>query len=230
VEGIARIMEYQPNVEVIILDDAFQNRRLTPTVNILLTTFKRPFFEDHLLPFGLLRESRNGAKRADIILVTKTPKNIDKMAMDATKKSIQKYHPTIPLSAIFFTRMIYQKPIALWGKPTNKLPHHLLLITGIATPLYLKEYLIDKGHKVTHLIFKDHHWFSYRDVVNIANTFQSFTEHEKVIVTTEKDSVRFMDNPWNFILLDLPMVYIPIEMTFLDKKQFDLFQNKIRGN
>ena len=216
-EAISQLMQYRPTIKVILLDDAFQDRSILPTLNILLTTLHNPFFKDHLLPLGLLREPRKEARRANMIIITKNIKNPGKSTVAKLKTSIKRYHPTLGTTELFFTRIIYKSPIRMWGQPLDRLPTALLLVTGIANPLYLQQYLTHKGHEVTHLTFNDHHWFSYKDMLKIANTFQTLNEVDKAIVTTEKDYVRFIENPWKDSLTSFPMLYIPITIDFLEE-------------
>ncbi|WP_419241259.1 tetraacyldisaccharide 4'-kinase [Cardinium endosymbiont of Nabis limbatus] len=224
VKGVAKVMEYRPSVEVILLDDAFQHLRLTPHLNILLTTFHQPFFKDNLLPFGRLREPRKGASRADIVLVTKSPPNLSQSTIDAIKTEIQKYH-TKKVS-IFFTHTVYHNPIAMESGQKNKLPSVLLLVTGIADPLPLRIYLETNGHKVTHLIFPDHHWFNDADIVKMIRLFHRLSHSDKAIVITEKDYVRLTAHRWMQLLAPLPVFYIPIEISFAQDTQ-ETFEAKI---
>lgn len=223
-KGVAKIMEYRPNMAVILLDDAFQHLRLTPDLNILLTTFHRPFFKDHLLPLGRLRESRKGASRADIILVTKTPANLPPSKMGPIQIAIQKYHTKAV--AIFFSHIIYHPPIRMSNRKQTSLPTTLLLVTGIADPLPLRNYLASNGHQITHLAFPDHHWFSAADASAITRLFHSLSDSDKAIVTTEKDYVRLIDLPWRKLLSPLPIFYIPMEMGFTQETQ-TIFETKI---
>ncbi|CDG49739.1 tetraacyldisaccharide 4'-kinase [Cardinium endosymbiont of Bemisia tabaci] len=216
-KGIDKIMEYKPDIEVILLDDAFQQLCLMPHLNILLTTFHQPFFRDHLLPLGRLREPRKGASRADIILVTKSPTNLSPLKMEAVKASIQPYcTKSIP---IFFTDIIYHNPIIIGNRKTDRLPIVLLLVTGIATPLPLRNYLETNGHKITHLIFPDHHWFTYADISKIISVFNGLSHTDKAMVTTEKDYVRFIGHDWIKPLAQLPIFYIPMEIRFIQETE-----------
>ncbi len=226
VQGIHQIMLHRPGTTVVLLDDAFQHRRIKPTLNILLTTFHAPFFKDDVLPLGNLREPRKGAARADIILVTKSPKDVADGVKESFFKGIQKYHPNLERSSIFFTHILYKNPICVWSKTEGQLPHSLLLVTGIAQPWPLRDHLMDKGHSVIHLAFPDHHWFRYKDIVQIVSVFQSLNSTAKAMVTTEKDSVRFQYNHWQTLLTKFPMFYIPITVEFSKTDQL-AFEEKL---
>lgn len=224
VKGIAQIMEYRPEVEVVLLDDAFQHLSLTPHLNIVLTSFHQPFFKDHLLPFGRLREPRKGVSRADIVLVTKSSPNLTQATMDPIKTAIQTYHTNSV--SIFFTHTIYHDPIAVGSFKGAKLPTVLLLVTGIADPLPLQNHLENNGHKVTHLDFPDHDWFSDGDVHTIIHLFHRLGHPDKAIVTTEKDYVRLINHHWRKLLCVLPIFYIPIEIGFAQEAK-EAFDRKI---
>lgn len=226
VQGVDQIMHHRPSTTVVLLDDAFQHRCIKPALNILLTTFHTPFFKDDVLPLGNLREPRKGAARADLILVTKSPKDVTDCVKERFYKGIQKYHPNLERSSIFFTHILYKNPVCIWSKTEHQLPHSLLLVTGIAQPLPLRDYLIDNGHSVIHLAFPDHHWFCYNDIIQIVNVFHSLNSTAKAIVTTEKDSVRFQYNHWQTLLAKLPMFYIPITVGFNKTDQLT-FEAKI---
>lgn len=223
-KGIEKIIAYRPTVEVILLDDAFQQLSLTPHLNILLTTFHQPFFKDHLLPLGRLREPRKSASRADIVLVTKSPPNLTPSKMEAIKAAIAPYYTNA--ASIFFTHIVYHDPIAMGDRKEDRLPIMLLLVTGIADPLPLRTYLETNGHKVTHLVFQDHHWFNYDDILKIIRVFDKLGHLAKAIVTTEKDYVRLIDHHWIKLLSPLPMFYIPMEIRFAQETQKS-FETKI---
>ncbi|MCL4162822.1 UNVERIFIED_CONTAM: hypothetical protein GTU68_021639, partial [Idotea baltica] len=111
--AIQKIISHNPPNEIVILDDAYQHRRVKPQLNILLNDFNRPFYKDYVLPAGRLRESRKHANRADIIIVTKCPKGLNSMEMEGIERQIKRYsQPQVP---IFFTGIKYLKPQRLFG-------------------------------------------------------------------------------------------------------------------
>ncbi|MDD9139857.1 MAG: tetraacyldisaccharide 4'-kinase [Candidatus Cardinium sp.] len=211
IQGIAHITSYRPDVEIVLLDDAFQCRSIIPHVNILLTTFHRPFFTDHLLPLGRLREPQAASKRADIIIVTKCPSNLTKKNMTELQGTLQTYAS----SAIFFTYIRYHKAVNIWSHQSVKIPPTLLLVTAIADPWPLYSHLKRAGYNVLHLAFPDHHWFKYKDIVHIINRFHALQRVDKAIITTEKDRARLIDQSWTGLLTAFPILYIPIEVGFL---------------
>ena len=215
VAGISNLVENrEPNV--VLLDDAFQHRKVKGSFYILLTKYDDLFINDFLLPTGNLRESRVGAKRADVILVTKCPENLPKEAQNRIKEKLKKFN-----KKVFFTSISYKdKVIGASEIPVLELNNfEVLLITGIANPLPLTKYLKDLNVTFQHLKFGDHHHFSENEIKDIQNRFKEMSS-SKIILTTEKDYVRLLDK-----INDL--YYLPIETTFLneDNKAFNLLIN-----
>ena len=227
--GIETIMAHKPTIEVILLDDAFQQLSIMPHLNILLTTFDQPFYQDALFPLGRLREPKTGIERADLLLVTNTPSDATPFAISQIKSSIHTYHSTSKTLPVLFTQILYHHPISIGYQKTAQLPHVLLLVTGIANPLPFRKYLEKNGHHIIHLPFPDHHWFQYSDIINMITIFHSITAKQKAIVTTEKDSIRLIGRPWTNQLYPLPIFYIPIEITFqpADQRILEAHINKI---
>jgi len=146
VHGVDRILQEYPETEVIILDDAFQHRRITPGYSILLSDFDRLFVRDHMLPYGNLRENKVNMRRADIILITKSPENISPIQRRLIVKEVDKS----PYQNLYFTSFKYDPPVPVFEthKHENTKSHisetngcGIVLITGIANPQPLKEYL-----------------------------------------------------------------------------------------
>lgn len=165
---------------VILLDDAFQHRYLQRDCNILLTAYHRLYTRDHVLPFGRLRESRKGVRRADIIIVTKCPANLSTEEAEAIRKELA----PLPSQYLFFSAIEYAE------LPTEVMTAgHTSLITGIAHPEPLLEHLASQGIKVIkHLRYPDHHRFSNADLATIRKLQQP-------VLTTEKDAARLPNVP-----------------------------------
>ncbi|KAA9346114.1 tetraacyldisaccharide 4'-kinase [Adhaeribacter soli] len=217
-EGIIKIQELKPEAEVIILDDAFQHRAVTPTLNLLITDFFRRFDTDFMLPTGLLREPRCGAKRADAVLVSKCPENLAANEREAIKNSIRKY--TKPGTPVFFTTYKYGSPVG-FGKPVVP-GKKIMLVTGIANPEPLIRYLLEQNYTIiSHLNWPDHHHYTAADLEKIRNTLEQLPE-ECSIFTTRKDAVKLMRPDFGFYVEKLPFFYLPIEVAFLaDQPQFE---------
>ena len=211
--GIRRLKRRHADLDVVVLDDAFQHRRIKPGLSILLTQADRLYVEDQLLPLGRLREPAEGSLRANIVVVTKCPKGmqpIDQRIIDT------KLH-VLPAQTLVFTRMKYLDWDAVFdpnGNKPNK-PNKVLLVTGIAQPQYLVEHMQESAAAVCSLTFPDHHVFSEKDIRRIRETFEQ--EHCDLIVTTEKDAVRLRECR-SFPEELKPRVFAqPIETEFLQK-------------
>jgi len=238
VHGVEEIMKTHPEISVIILDDGYQHRRITPGLSILLSDFNNLMINDHMLPYGNLREAKHNMSRADIILITKSPENISPIQRRIIVGDINKK----PYQNLYFTSLSYKEPIPVFeNKGNNEHPFSsgkvsdkgLLLVTGIANPALLAEYLGKKADEIIHLSFGDHHNFTMNDIEKISNIYNTLKSPLKYIITTEKDSVRLRE----FINIAEPIrsviYYIPIGIWFLndDKNEFDnLIVDYVRKN
>lgn len=217
-----------PGTEVIILDDAFQHRYVKPGMNILLVDYHRPICEDALLPAGRMREPESGKSRAHIVIVTKCPEDITPMDLRVLSKQMELY----PYQQLYFTTLTYGKLYPLFTaehavslKETGK-DQHILLVTGIASPAKLIQDLSPYNEHIDSLAFSDHHDFTAKDMELIKKRFMKLPEGKRMIITTEKDSVRLAAHP----LMDealKPYIYVlPIEVSFLQDQQ-ELFNSNI---
>lgn len=211
--AIPNLMDEHPEIQTIVLDDAFQHRRVKPSLNILLTDYNRLFFKDYLLPSGRLRESRYGVKRADVIIVTKCPLAINGEEMMAIQKSITNYVS----KPIFFTSIRYGSPVS-FGRKDAELKDNVVLLTGIANTLTLEKHVAKSFKTVEHLKFKDHHVYKLDDIKQIAAKCKS----ECIVMTTEKDMVKMISPEFNDMINALPIFYLPIQTVFIkDGEDFD---------
>ena len=193
--GIKTLRNLQKQPEVILLDDAFQHRKVKAGLNILLTTYNNPFYSDIVLPTGNLREPKIGKKRAQIIIVTKCPEltEIEK------SKMVSKINPK-PHQHVFFSTIRYSNTVIGLNKesPLESLSK-FTLITGIANAKPLVDYLRMQELEFNHIEFKDHHDFSEKEISDIAK--------QDLIITTEKDYMRLKDVD----TLKDKLFYLPIE-------------------
>jgi tetraacyldisaccharide 4'-kinase len=225
--GVLYLLHFLPETDVILLDDAFQHRALNAGLNILITDFEKPYFEDALLPFGELREPAKGAERAQIIIVSKCPATI---TTEQKKKIIESIaRPTIP---VFFTTISYSKIYNAQTKEELDLPlksYEVLLVTGIAKPKNIYNHLESEKISFSNLQFADHHKFTKKDIQRISEKFDTFTTSKKIILTTEKDYARMIEHPE---FKKLPVYCLPVAVEFLEnKEQFDqLIINYVRAN
>lgn len=205
IEGISKAIQVY-NPDIVVLDDAFQHRYVKPSFQILLSTYNKPYYEDFILPAGNLREARSGKKRADIVVVSKCPDNLDE---DTAKKISRKLK--VDPRPIFFSSLTYELPQNHVGEPLDA-QFNLVLVIGIAKPApFIKKIESDFTNISTVLKFSDHHSFSDKDLAEMKRLLD---EDDKArIITTEKDWVRLIG------LLDKNYLdrifYLPIKVKIL---------------
>lgn len=214
VRGIQKLVQTVPDLDIILLDDAFQHRYVKPGINILLIDYSRPLYNDHILPLGWLREPAKERYRADVILITKSPQKIapidKRLMMDKLALS--------PNQHVFFTSIQYLEPKPLLGgnEPVtfNKLaenPYSILLVAGIANPDPLIAEMTRHSQNIKQVLFPDHHDFTQDDLKKIQDEFESLPGENKIVVTTEKDMARLKEITY----LDFRhWYYIPVKITF----------------
>lgn len=215
-EGIQRLQDLDERPDVILLDDAFQHRRVQPTVSILLTDRHRLYSTDWLMPMGRLRESRKGHRRADIVIVTKCTE----AAVNEFQKG--KLHTNLklePQQQLYFSRIKY-------GKLSNGISldqlkdYSVLLITGIANPQPLEEEL-GKYTDFNSMRFGDHHNFTQADITGIRQAYEALEGSQRLIVTTEKDYTRLAP-----LLHTESLCSLPIEVEIMNGEQAE-FEDRI---
>ncbi|PZD76778.1 tetraacyldisaccharide 4'-kinase [Mesonia sp. K7] len=181
--GIENLQKEFPNLELIILDDAFQHRQVTAGFQILLTAYDSLYCDDFLLPTGNLREPKSGAKRADVIVVTKVPDALN----EGEKNNIKNKLKLEANQELFFSQIAYAD---FFKNTTQQLDfaslHKFTLVTGIANPKPLVKFLEQQNFTFEHMAFSDHHHFSEKEI-------QGLKKHNK-IVTTEKDFMRLQNH------------------------------------
>lgn len=218
--GVESLQNLTLPPELILLDDAFQHRYVKPGLNILLTDYFYPYWADTLLPVGNLRDSKSQVKRADIVIVTKTPNSISPIKKRIIKTELNLF----PYQNLFFTTIQYGDLVSL-GENTVAFDssYSVLLLTGIAKPQHLKHYLKSKFSEIKSIIFPDHHAFKDSDASEILKAYDSIPNPKKMVVTTLKDAVRLKDNRIFAQLSSLPIFYQAIQVGFLcddDEQEF----------
>jgi len=194
VHGIETLTHQLPDLDVILLDDAFQHRYVKPGINILLVDYHRLIIYDELLPAGRLREPLKGKDRADIVIITKCPKDLKPMDYRVLTKAMDLY----PYQQIYFTMLEYGKltPMCKGKGQLNFLEdlskHNVLLLTGIASPRQMKEDISPFAAHLSSLSFPDHHDFKPKDIERINSEFDTLPS-PKCIITTEKDAARIVE-------------------------------------
>ncbi|MCF8364974.1 MAG: tetraacyldisaccharide 4'-kinase [Bacteroidales bacterium] len=224
--GIMKVMEIVPQTDVVLLDDAFQHRAVKPGLSILLTDFHNLYPEDYLFPVGKLREFRRGARRADIIVITKTAKVLSPITV---RRIIGLIKPR-EHQRVYFSYISYDTLKPLPGSDT-KLPagqiNSALLFAGIANIYPLKEHVLLMTNQLDTLTFSDHHNYSGNDFRKIRTKFENILSQNKIIITTEKDAMRIAIPKIHDELAGLPIFYIPITAKIHKEFRAD-FNNQIK--
>ncbi|MBT2557635.1 tetraacyldisaccharide 4'-kinase [Hymenobacter sp. ISL-91] len=215
VAGIRRLLAEVPALTAVVLDDAYQHRRVRPTVNILLTEQQRPFYNDFVLPAGRLRESRSGAARADAVVITKCPPDLSAAARATIMAQVHRYaRPEVP---VLFSAYDYGPPVPVSGTAAGRMAvpvvgSEVVLLTGIAQPGPLLAHLVAAGYCVNHHArFADHHAFTPTEIAALAAQCQP----GQCVLTTQKDAARLQEPALAASVADLPVFYIPITVRFL---------------
>ena len=225
--GIENIIHDRKDTDVILLDDAFQHRYVKPGINILLVDYHRLIIYDKLLPAGRLREPLSGKNRADIVIITKCPKDLKPMEFRVLTKSMDLY----PYQSLFFSTIDYDTLYPLFNKEENKITKqqlkgkNVLLVSGIASP---KQIIVDIKKYVTSitpLSFADHHQFSSKDAERINQAFANI-KGNKIIITTEKDATRLEDIEGLDDDVKSHIYVLPIKVRFM-LNQENVFNDKI---
>lgn len=218
-EAIPQLLHDKPDTEVIILDDAFQHRAIRAGLNILLTDYNNLFTRDFYLPTGDLRDLRSQYKRADIIIVTKCN---PELPVAEKQKIIDEINP-LKGQIVLFTAIQYGKPYHIINRKEFELTAdtEVLLVSGIANPRPLKEWLEENSKMYQLLQYSDHHIFSIDDLKDIRRKFELLEGRDKIILTTEKDAVRLIK--FSQEIKDWPLYVIPVRHDFLfeEATQFD---------
>jgi tetraacyldisaccharide 4'-kinase len=214
--GIPKLLIHNPELESILLDDAFQHRSVKPGLNILLTDYSRLFTRDFLLPSGNLREWRGSYKRADIIIVTKCPEDI---TQEEKQLLIEEIKPQ-KHQRIFFSKYLYGNPYYIFNTSQRIVltdDIDVLLVSAIANTDYLNSYLETKVNSVRNVEYEDHHDFSNHDVSRIKLIFDNMNSQKKLILTTEKDAMRLHRHRNYLIENKVPIFTLPAHVSFLNE-------------
>lgn len=223
VEGVRRLMDMDIKPDVILLDDAFQHRRIKPGYNILLTDYHSLYSKDHLTPVGNLRDIKSEARRANVIIVTKCPVVIDPY----TKRNIIESLKPKPYQKVLFSHISFDdlEPLNETAKAKDLAQcRSIFMFCGIANPYPLEDYLKRKTNTLSTIIFNDHHSFTKENINAILEGFNNVIGKNKIAVTTEKDTMR-LTNSLN-LFENIPLFSIPIKVRF-HEDDGDIFNKEI---
>ncbi len=222
--AIPRLLMEDQETQVVLLDDAFQHRAVKPGLNILLTEYSNLFTRDFLLPAGRLREWRSAYERADVIVVTKCPPEMEPGKREALISELN----LLPHQKIYFSYYEYGTPYYLFN-PRFVAPlqedRDVLLVSAIARADYLKSYVSEKAGAVYTMEYADHHFFDESDLYDIEKSFKNVIKPDRqtMMLTTEKDAMRLELHKKFIVENKLPVFVLPVEVQFHfgEKPQFD---------
>ncbi len=231
-KGIREMMRINPEINLIILDDAFQHRYVKPKVNIVLVDYTRPPYNDQMLPLGTLREPVRRLLDCDFVVVTKCPSSLTPMNQRVVKQNLDLY----PSQGLFFSNIRYADPVPVFPIRNPQLPQlswlqpddTLLCVTGIANAKPLVKYLRRFAAQVKVIHYDDHHYFSRNDFADIFDIYDSLEGRRKFIITTEKDSVRIINNAYYPPTMRHCIYYIPIKVGFLEQDNHDFISDVVK--
>ena len=197
------------NIDYVIMDDAYQNHSFEKYINILVSSYNKPFFDDYIFPMGMLRESREGAKRANILIFSNCPEdmNADERSF-LINKSLKYLNHGIP---VLFSNTNYLKPVKIFG---SKLCKKAVVISSIAYPKKFFDYVHSEYDVIKQIEFDDHHEYTENEV----HTIKDILDDNISLIMTEKDAVKICE--FSNILGPYSVYYIPIQINFL-------FNNKL---
>lgn len=212
-EGMDRLFQENKPPQVVLLDDAYQHRKIKPGLNILLTDYYSLYSDDHLVPAGNLRDIKKAAQRAEIIVVTKSPNVITPYY----RRDVENKLKPLPHQKVFYSYIEY-----LDFQPLSKISHEMdikeaktvLLLCGIANTYSLEDHIKRKYNTISKIKFNDHHNFTEKDVDMIIDKYNNTIGKNKVIVTTEKDAMRLINTSFINKFDDIPVFTIPIKIKF----------------
>lgn len=209
--------------DFIVLDDAFQHRKIQPNLNILLTDYHHPFYDDFVLPAGNLRENRFGAQRADIVIVTKCPE----VLRPNQKKDIFDNIRSYTEAKVLFSTISYDNLTGVFSQEIlekNQQFEHCIALTGIAkSDLFVKK-VRNICEQVQHHKYADHYDFQEIDIKELISYFEQINQQNKAIICTEKDAIRLLK--FEHLLKNIPIFYWPIEIA-LNEKDTQYLKDKL---
>jgi len=224
VAAIPKILFDYPEIDVILLDDAYQHRAIKAGFNILLTDYSKIFTQDKSMPFGRLREYPKAANRSDLVVVTKCPKTISQKEKDNLKTEIQMFTD----SEVLFSGIEYSNLIPYANIELLKSVENIMVISALANPKSMLEYINTnfKPTKIEHIEFRDHYNFSKNDILSLIEKFNSFAKQNKIIIISEKDAIRLRAVTKGTAFDNLGVFILPIKISLFAESE-EIFKDKI---
>lgn len=229
VNGVDKLLKEFPDLNTILLDDAFQHRWIKPSLNILLIDYSNAGESQFMLPSGNLREYRKNMKRADIVIISKCPEIFSPIE----KRRLMEDISDIQGQDIFFSYMKYLpvKPVTPKAKELHNSHFDLsdfnvIGLTGIAKDTGFKDYIGRYAKESKFISLDDHHDYQLADILEIEQELKDNRTKNYIIVTTEKDAVKLTQGPFYKVTQNLPLFVLPIEVKFHDDE--DKFNHVIK--
>ncbi len=233
VRGVQKLQTLFPDLQLVLLDDAFQHRHIHAGLSVLLTDYSNLYTRDLLLPAGRLREWHQGSKRANVIIVTKCPPDISPIEMRLIETELKPENNQL----LFFSSFVYNelKPVfpdliseTTTLKELREQETGVLLVAGIVSPEPIVEYLKQFSDNIETLFFSDHHDFQPKDISMIISRLESVPSQKKILLVTEKDAARLQSNPDFPEKLKQNTYALPIRVEILQNQE-SLFIQKIKN-
>lgn len=216
VAAIARLLQDRPQTALILLDDAFQHRRVKADLNLLLTAYDMPFWKDRVLPAGRLRESRRGASRAHALVVTKCPQQLSEQQQEIMRRKAAPYLAEgVP---VFFSTIAYSEPLPLTPPAELQPPRPqapAILVSGLAKPAPFEAWAKENYQLLEHQQYGDHHAFTKKNIERLQQAYRKQRDKGAIVLTSEKDAARLQHPALLPLLAGLPVYYVPICQRFI---------------
>lgn len=220
IDGCLNLYQIDATINLILLDDAMQHRKINPNLTILLTRFSLPFFNDNIFPLGTLRDLKCRAKKADINIFTKCPNTIPQEIKNHFSDSIKKYNS----KPIFYSSFNYSKIQNIFSGKLEYLPNEIILLTGLANASELVFDLSEKTNIIKHFEFDDHHNYTIKDIEYIAK--DTINLNATFILTTIKDAIKL--KAYQNLFEKHKITVCSIDINFeIDDEVINEIQNKI---
>lgn len=215
--GIIKLQEYAPDTQVVVMDDAYQHLSFAPSVKLILTEYHRPYFRDYPMPAGRLREFPSAVAAADMVLVTKTDVPDSQVDRKQWRCDLRLRND----QPLFFTSYHYGQPEPVTERALTVDPAQadVVLLSGIARPQPLKEYLDSCYHCVQHIQYQDHHRYTVSEIAQLRHRVEEHSDKPRVVFTTEKDWMRLQAEELQKDVSLLPVFIVPIEVDFLTENE-----------
>ena len=228
--GMRKLIQSKNTPDVYLLDDAFQHRRIKVGLNLLLTEHQHLYCDDFLFPAGTLRDIKSAAKRADIIVVSKSPKELEETEKQRIIKKLKpKAHQKVYFSTLDYAPLQPLNEAAKQISTDNA--NSVLAFCGIANPKPFVEKLEEHYQTVDFLNFADHHAYTENDVKTILKRFENIAGGKKIIITTEKDAARLTNSPYLCQFETTPLYALPVGVRFHEEEKFnETILNYVRQN